>query len=225
MQLFTDGSALGVQVPALARAGWAVVAVRPGTYQLLYAAYGHVPRRWAQTSGAGEMLAFAWAVRLQAFGPDIATDYQHILLGLSRGREWCTAPERRYADVWQLLWHLVEDRGCAAGARKVKGHARWDPLLPHQEQVDRFGNVMADVFCQARGPLPRHRLAAARRRQGGGEGRARSPEVGRNGAAGVPPVDPDEIAADKEARGARVRKLRARKPPIPASNGGAPALR
>ena len=148
VDLFLDGSALAPTLPGLTRAGWAVVAMRPGTASPLFVCFGHLPGRYEQAAGGGELFAFMMALRLTAFPGVLYTDFQHLIDGLERGKIWCTSPERRYATSWTLAWAVLDDM-VMPEVLKVKAHSAYRADAPPAARRLRAGNVWADAFAKA----------------------------------------------------------------------------
>jgi len=148
VDIFLDGSAFAPTMPGLTRAGWAVVAMRPGTASPLYVCYGHLPGRYEQAAGGGELFAFIVALQLTAFPGHVYTDFQHLLDGIEHGETWCISPERRYATLWRIAWWLLRDCTCPE-LHKVKAHTRFDPKAEPSVLRKRAGNAWADAFAKA----------------------------------------------------------------------------
>jgi hypothetical protein len=88
------------------------------------------------------------AMRLVAFPGVVYSDFQYLLDGLDRGREWCVCPERRYATAWTLVWSVIADMEMP-DVRKVKAHTAFKASLSVLERRLRAGNAWADAFAKA----------------------------------------------------------------------------
>ena len=59
----------------------------------------------------------------------IFTDHLAIVLGLRRGRLRCCSGKRAHADVWCMVWFVMEDMdgpiGCVAHCKAHRRIAAW----------------------------------------------------------------------------------------------------
>ena len=102
-----------------------------------------------QTVPAGEISALIFALRNALPGVEFASDCKMVVEGVKKGKEWCTAAHRSYADLWQEVWTAIEDRGETPIVRKVKAHATRKLVDAGEvEYCDYRGNAIADRYAK-----------------------------------------------------------------------------
>ena len=80
---------------------WAVVEVRFDKVQRQLS--GPLPHP-LQTVPAGELHAATEFLKNVAEQGRLGYDCDLITVGIRRGRKWCEAGSRRYADLWRTFW-------------------------------------------------------------------------------------------------------------------------
>ena len=118
---FTDGAMRGRAPKRARRAGWSAVLVDENA-KVIAGLYGtcsdYIPSAYrAELHGLLNML------RLAMPPLTIWVDNQNVVTGWLRGREWCCASSRAAADLWRMIWDLLDDIGGGIEILKVKGHA------------------------------------------------------------------------------------------------------
>ena len=103
-----------------------------GDGELIYALWGHVPGRWAQTSGAAELYAFWMLARFHLERgtsceslPPTYTDYKRLKVGLEAGEAATVGEDSMLADLWEGIWITLRALGVAEAVWpiiKVKAH-------------------------------------------------------------------------------------------------------
>lgn len=153
-----DGSKLGHTEHA--QVGWAAAQV-DDQGQVGVAAMGLMPVALPEQRKVKrvEMWAFFEVIR-HALPPIIVhTDHAGILSGLARGRDWCTAACRAHADVWRLIWRVIDDLGgLQQGIFEVwhcKAHRSKAAIarLAAPAQAVARGNAQVDVLAKVAAEL------------------------------------------------------------------------
>ena len=145
-RVYIDGSGTHPAQPSLRRIGFGIAAVSSQGH-LTGAAYGPVAYP-LQVVPVAEL--FALLMLLRHSMPPLAakSDCQSVVQGIARGRVWCTAAERPHADVWDLIWTLLDDYGDYE-ITKVKAHStQADVDVGRVLEVDRTGNNWADAMAK-----------------------------------------------------------------------------
>ena len=147
-KIFGDGSCLNPSSSSLARSGWAVVQVDPDGY-LTRAMYGCVPAGLAQTSLAGEHMAF-WVAFENTRNCIYAGDCQDIISAFQAGWPALLKGNNPHADLCKSVlgrtgWvdqHIV-------AACKVKAHRSLaDTISLGEPVVNYWGNFHADLLAR-----------------------------------------------------------------------------
>ena len=157
--VYTDGSAFDVQLQGAARAGGAIVQVTRSGYAYL-AARAPLPGI-LQGVPMAELLFASLACRFCEPPMDLVVDCLAIVRGLRRGKDWCCAPGRRFAQQWLDLFRVLSDLTWAiwdSGPRpEVQVTVRWVPAHTSMQDIgrgkiswlDHMGNRAADTLARA----------------------------------------------------------------------------
>ena len=107
--VYIDGSGSHPTQPALRRIGFGIAAVDSRGH-LTGAAYGPAVY-FLQNVPASELIALLTLLRhsLPPLAPK--SDCQMVVDGIHRGRVWCTAADRPYADLWAEIWEVLDGYG------------------------------------------------------------------------------------------------------------------
>ena len=154
--VFADGALSGGGPKDAWRAGWAAVIVSP--CGLTYAGrYGTCPDAWPSSQRA-QLRALLEVLRRAAPPLRIWTDCAGILSGLKRGKKWCCCSSRAAADIWQAIWHILDDLGLdQVTVVKEKGHAtEADVQSGRIAAWEKTGNEHADHFARYGSALAEH---------------------------------------------------------------------
>ena len=133
--VYTDGALRGL-VPCTRRAGWAYLVVSGG--EASGGRCGTMGEPYP-TALRAELRAVNEALRSACPPPTIHTDNQQVVDGVRLGKSWPCAPERDGADIWQRVWHQLEDIGPGMHIVKVKAH------LPFSKVQD--GHISLQDWC------------------------------------------------------------------------------
>lgn len=134
-RVWTDGSAIGMEDPVTARAGWAVIGLIEDEYVVL--ASGRVPGR--QTSGRAELSALVWVSRCPG-DCVMVTDNKSVMNGArqcapSAPRDLCDGVN---GDLWRLVQRRVETEW-------IKSHLDEEEVVSRGFALEDWrGNVAAD---------------------------------------------------------------------------------
>ncbi len=146
--VYTDG-ALSGRWRQIARGGWGVAVLRPDRDEVEWAMHGTCAEDYPSVVRA-ELQAVLQALRLALPPLCLHIDNAEVVEGLQRGREWCTAPNRDGAEVWQRIWFYLDELGGGVTHRKVKAHTAVEDIeLGVVTKRDRVGNEAADAQAKA----------------------------------------------------------------------------
>ena len=146
--VFTDGALRGGGPARARRGGWAAILVIEAG-EVTSGLYGTCPEHFP-SSQRTELWAILQCLRL-AVGPvHIWTDCAGAVEGWLKGKEWATAACRPAADLWRLIWAIIDDLGPElVKFHKVKGHStQADVEAGRCTQWERICNDHADHFAK-----------------------------------------------------------------------------
>ena len=143
--VYTDGALTGL-MRAVKRAGWAAVALR-NDRSVEWAVYGICGERDPSILRA-ELRAVLEALRMALPPLVIHTDNAEVVGGFQMGKERACQASREGADLWRLVWQLLEEIGPGVEICKVKAHTTesdvLEGLIDHDHHV---GNTAADALA------------------------------------------------------------------------------
>ncbi len=146
--VYTDG-ALSGRWRQIARGGWGVAVLRPDCDEVEWAMHGTCAEDYPSVIRA-ELKAVLQALRVALPPLCLHIDNAEVVEGLGRGREWCVAPNRDGAEVWQSIWYYLDEIGGGVTHRKVKAHTAIEDIeLGIVTKRDRIGNEAADAQAKA----------------------------------------------------------------------------
>ena len=143
-EVFTDGSAMDAQDPALARAASAVAFWFEGAqWCLAMTLSDDMP----QTAATAEVVAVFLALKFASQGCTltIVTDCSSVVKHLRRGHMWATAPGRTQGGLWKMVdWKLVGSvhKIAAHKTQEVAQAEGWGPWWTQNDQADRMAKAM-----------------------------------------------------------------------------------
>ena len=146
--IYTDGSSVGAFWRAR-RGGWAAVAL-DNRGRWLWTKFGAVGGPNVSSHRA-ELKAIHEALKCTQPPLRIHTDNQAVVDGCRQGRAWCVRSRAADADLWRLVWDLLNaarEKG-EVHIVKVKAHTGWEELLQRKiSPKDQYGNWLADAAAK-----------------------------------------------------------------------------
>ena len=143
--VYTDGALTG-RFRVLKRAGWAIAVLRQDL-SIEWATYG-VCGELDPSILRAELRAVLEALRVAVPPLVIHTDNAEVVSGVQMGRELACQAAREGADLWRLVWQMLEDIGPGVEVRKVKAHTtEHDVLEGLIERQHHLGNAAADSLA------------------------------------------------------------------------------
>lgn len=145
--VFTDGSRLHPTDKRMRRTGFSIVKLSGD--KLKMAMYGPCPH--VQEVGAAEIVTAVMALRHSCGKIEIRSDYQGLVDGFGKGREFTTSFKHSYNEVWVEFWRAIEDVGID-NVSIVKVQAHVDPAKVPKNTLawtNAFGNDLADKWAGA----------------------------------------------------------------------------
>ena len=150
--VFTDGSLLDGLLPdGWKSLGWAFAIVSQAG--VVVAAAKGVPPRWVDSIQGAELWAAMMALQHAPLPELLLTDCDAVRLGTRKDGAWASSSRRRYARVWTVLHHQLEDN---------KESVQWLPAHTAQSAIGQklcsdgkpinelrwFGNQIVDLLAQ-----------------------------------------------------------------------------
>ena len=142
----TDGALRGT-VPRARRAGWAFIVSSEG--KTLWGKYGTCSERYTTVLRA-ELRALLEILRITTGPLTIHVDNKEVVDGVALGEDWCCDARRDGADIWRMIWAILNDLGELVNVVKVKAHLTYQHVL--QGRISRAawsGNAIADRWAKA----------------------------------------------------------------------------